>query len=252
MPTYTVARSLDCRNQMYPVPILKAEQALVEMSPGQTLEVLATDANTKPDLAKWSERANSELLEVVEDGDGQFRFYVRKSSAQAPQKAADKKDENLFLVVLRTGLNQPGQIRAAFMYASLAAAMGQDTVVYCVQEGADAAKRDVPQKDTSPPGAPTITQRIEEALDMGILNYIYEPASFWEETLAFARQFCPPNKASMAVGRIKLATRAALETGIHEGILIEHETLQQLYTSKDAREGISAFLQKRQAKYEGK
>ena len=168
MPTYIADRTLDCRNQMYPVPILKAEQALVEMSPGQTLEVLATDANTKPDLAKWSERANSELLEVVEDGDGQFRFYVRKSSAEAPRKAADKKDENLFLVVLRTGLNQPGQIRAAFMYASLAAAMGQDTVVYCVQEGADAAKRDVPQKDTSPPGAPTITQRIEEALDMGV------------------------------------------------------------------------------------
>jgi enoyl-CoA hydratase len=92
----------------------------------------------------------------------------------------------------------------------------------------------------------------EEALDMGMLHYIYEPATFWEETLAFARQFCPPNKASMAVGRIKLACRAALETGIHEGILIEHETLQQLYTSKDAREGISAFLQKRQAKYEGK
>jgi enoyl-CoA hydratase/carnithine racemase len=92
----------------------------------------------------------------------------------------------------------------------------------------------------------------EEALDMGIVNAVYEPATFWDETLAYARQFCPPNKASMAVGRIKLAARAALETGIHEGILIEHETLQQLYVSKDAREGVSAFLQKRQANYEGK
>jgi enoyl-CoA hydratase/carnithine racemase len=92
----------------------------------------------------------------------------------------------------------------------------------------------------------------EEALDMGIIHNIYEPATFWEETLQYARQFCPPNKASMAVGRIKIAARAALETGIHEGIIIEHETLQQLYVSKDAREGIGAFLQKRQAKYEGK
>ena len=92
----------------------------------------------------------------------------------------------------------------------------------------------------------------EEALDMGIIHNIYEPATFWEETLQYARQFCPPNKASMAVGRIKLAARLALETGIHEGIVIEHETLQQLYVSKDAREGIGAFLQKRQAKYEGK
>jgi enoyl-CoA hydratase/carnithine racemase len=92
----------------------------------------------------------------------------------------------------------------------------------------------------------------EEALDVGIVHAIYEPATFWEETLAYARQFLPPNKASMAVGRIKLATRASLETSIHEGILIEHETLQQLYVSKDAREGTSAFLQRRQAKYEGK
>ena len=91
----------------------------------------------------------------------------------------------------------------------------------------------------------------EEALELGLLHYVYEPATFWEETLSYARQFCPPNKASMAVGRIKLATRMALETSIHEGIVIEHETLQQLYVSKDAREGVSAYLQKRQAKYEG-
>jgi enoyl-CoA hydratase/carnithine racemase len=92
----------------------------------------------------------------------------------------------------------------------------------------------------------------EEALDMGLLHYVYEPATFWEETLQYARQFCPPNKASMAVGRIKLAARTSLEVGIHEGILIEHEMLQQLYVSKDAREGVSAFLQRRQAKYEGR
>jgi enoyl-CoA hydratase/carnithine racemase len=91
----------------------------------------------------------------------------------------------------------------------------------------------------------------EEAQELGIVNYVYEPKDFWDETLKFARQFCPPNKASMAVGRIKLAARASLEMGIHEGILVEHETLQQLYVSKDAREGVSAFLQKRQATYTG-
>lgn len=167
MPTPKADRTLDCRNQMYPVPILKAEQALAEMTGGQTLEVLATDANTKPDLAKWAERANCELLQVADGADGLFSFYVRKSSAAA-RKTDEKKDENLFLVVLRTGINQPGQVRAAFMYASLAAAMGQDTLVYCVQEGADAAKKDVVQKDSSPQSGPTIPQRIEEALDMGV------------------------------------------------------------------------------------
>jgi predicted peroxiredoxin/TusA-related sulfurtransferase len=152
----------------YPVPILKAEQTLAEMAAGQVLEVLSNDANTKPDLATWAQRISSELVAVTDTSNGQYSFFVRKGLAPAGQAAAAKGDENLFLVVLRTGLNAPGQVRAAFMYASLAAAMGQDTVVYCVQEGADAAKKDVAEKDTSSQGGPTISQRIAEALDMGV------------------------------------------------------------------------------------
>jgi enoyl-CoA hydratase len=91
----------------------------------------------------------------------------------------------------------------------------------------------------------------EEAYDLGLVHYVYEPATYWDEVMQFARQFCPPNKASKAVGRIKLAARAALETSISEGILIEHETLQQLYESKDGREGVSAYLQRRQPTYTG-
>jgi len=92
----------------------------------------------------------------------------------------------------------------------------------------------------------------EEAYDLGIVHDIYEPATFWDEVTLFAKQFCPPNKAAKAVGRIKLAARASVETSISEGILIEHETLQQLYESKDGREGVSAYLERRQPSYEGK
>ncbi len=164
----TADRTLDCRGLMYPVPILKAEQALAEMSAGQLLEVISTDANTKPDLAKWAERITSELVAVTDGIEGEYSFFVRKGTAPAGASQTKAQDENLFLVVLRTGINQPGQVRAAFMYASLAAAMGQDTIVYCVQEGADAAKKDVLEKDSSPKTGPTISQRIAEALDMGV------------------------------------------------------------------------------------
>lgn len=161
-------RMLDCRGMKYPVPILKAEQTLAEMMTGQVLEVISTDANTKPDLATWAQRISSDLVAVTDTNNGQYSFFVRKGLAPAGQAAPAKGDENLFLVVLRTGLNAPGQVRAAFMYASLAAAMGQETIVYCVQEGADAAKKDVAEKDTSSQGGPTISQRITEALDMGV------------------------------------------------------------------------------------
>jgi predicted peroxiredoxin len=55
------------------------------------------------------------------------------------------------------------------MYASLAAAMGFDTVVYCVQAGADTMVRDkITKLDQSKPGQPTILQRFQEAQEMGV------------------------------------------------------------------------------------
>lgn len=77
-------------------------------------------------------------------------------------------NQSLFLVVLRTGMNQPGQVRAALMYASLAAAMDQEVVVYCVQEGADPFKKGVMETESVKPGTPTIAQRYAEALEMGV------------------------------------------------------------------------------------
>lgn len=96
------------------------------------------------------------------------------------------------------------------------------------------------------------TLSFEDALEIGLIHHLYDAADFWAEVINYAKQFCPPNKASMAVGRIKLAARAALETSIHEGIIIEHETLQQVYQSEDAKEGTSAFLAKRQPTYKGR
>src|ERR1700726_916281 len=36
----------------------------------------------------------------------------------------------------------------------------------------------------------------EDALQLGLINYIYEPENYWEEVMNYARSFCPPNKAS--------------------------------------------------------
>lgn len=74
----TPNRTLDCRGSMYPAPILRAKRALDQMSAGETLQVLATDKNTKPDLKVWAEKAHAELLEVVDGPDGSFSFLVRK------------------------------------------------------------------------------------------------------------------------------------------------------------------------------
>src|SRR6185312_8304936 len=49
------------------------------------------------------------------------------------------------------------------------------------------------------------TFSFEEALESGIINDIFEREGFMENIMEYARQFCPPNKAANAVGRIKRA-----------------------------------------------
>lgn len=168
MTTLNSDRTLDCRGMVYPGPILEAEKALDEMGPGQVLEVITTDANTRPDLRTWAKRVNAEVLEITDESDGQYRFFVRKSTRTATPLEAQQ-EERLFLIMLKTGFDYTPIVRSAFMYAALAAAMSFDTVVYCVQAGADTMVADkIDKLDQSLPGKPTIRQRFSEALDMGV------------------------------------------------------------------------------------
>src|SRR5207237_9601589 len=51
------------------------------------------------------------------------------------------------------------------------------------------------------------TFSFEEAQELGIINDIFEREAFMENIMEYARQFCPPNKAAKAVGRIKRAVQ---------------------------------------------
>ena len=96
------------------------------------------------------------------------------------------------------------------------------------------------------------TFSFEEALEWGLIHYIYDRGTFWDDVLAYARQFCPPNKASRAVGRIKRAVVTGSEVGFGEALGIERELQQLLFTSEDAKEGLAAYVEKRTAQFKGK
>jgi len=96
------------------------------------------------------------------------------------------------------------------------------------------------------------TFSFEEALGFGLIHYIYERESFWDDVVAYARQFCPPNKASRAVGHIKRAVVTGSEVGFGEALGIERELQQLLFTSEDAKEGLKAYVEKRQPEFKGK
>ena len=96
------------------------------------------------------------------------------------------------------------------------------------------------------------TFSFEEALEWGLIHYIYDRNTFWDDVMTYARQFCPPNKASRAVGRIKRAVVTGSEVGFADALGIERELQQLLFTSEDAKEGLAAYVEKRTAQFKGK
>ena len=96
------------------------------------------------------------------------------------------------------------------------------------------------------------TFSFEDALAIGLIHHIYEQQAFWENVMAYAKQFCPPNKAAGAVGRIKRAVVTGSEVGFGEALGLERELQQILFTSEDAKEGLAAYVEKRAANFKGK
>ena len=74
-----------------------------------------------------------------------------------------------FAVQLSTGAKDVGKVKSALMFATLAQLSDCDTIVYCVQDGADAVvKGRIREEGALMPGVPTFEQRLIEALAAGV------------------------------------------------------------------------------------
>lgn len=95
------------------------------------------------------------------------------------------------------------------------------------------------------------TFSFEEAQEIGLVNDIYDGdgASFLSEVFSYAKQFTTPNKAAKAVGNIKRSVVSGGEVPFSEALAIERELQQLLFQSKDAKEGLDAYVNKRMAKF---
>jgi len=89
-----------------------------------------------------------------------------------------------------------------------------------------------------------------DALGLGIVNRVFAMAELEAKTLEYAQGIA--NGASFAVGRIKLAVTGGMQMNVHDGLAHERKIAQDVFKSEDAREGISAFAEKRKPVYKGK
>jgi enoyl-CoA hydratase/carnithine racemase len=88
----------------------------------------------------------------------------------------------------------------------------------------------------------------EEAAALGLVNKVWDEDShdaFMRRVMAYAHELCPPNKAAMAIGRMKRAVQSGLEMSLEQGLALERELQAELFASEDAKEGLVAFTAKR-------
>ena len=87
------------------------------------------------------------------------------------------------------------------------------------------------------------TVRAEEAQAIGLIHRLVSEDNRLAEVFAFAREF---SKFSLvALGYAREAVQRALSTTLQDGLKIEAEISTLAFQSKDAQEGITAFIEKR-------
>lgn len=95
----------------------------------------------------------------------------------------------------------------------------------------------------------------ERAAELGIVNRLFDAETreaFLEQVLSYARRFTAPGRAALAVGRIKRAVQTGAEIPFESALALERELQQQLFQSEDAREGLSAYVEKRKPVFKGR
>lgn len=91
----------------------------------------------------------------------------------------------------------------------------------------------------------------EEGQGLGLVNQIIDAPDFQAAAFEYAARFCPPGKASRAVGHIKRAVQSGMDMGLDQGLALERELQQRLFESADAKEGLRAYLEKRPPHFKG-
>ncbi len=90
----------------------------------------------------------------------------------------------------------------------------------------------------------------EEALRVGLVNAVYEPGELMERVAETARALAA--KGPLALAAAKAATNHALQGDHVENLVAEAARFGDLFATEDQKEGMTAFVEKREPRFTGR
>jgi enoyl-CoA hydratase len=90
----------------------------------------------------------------------------------------------------------------------------------------------------------------KEALDIGLVDGVFPADQVYDRTVETARQYAEGPTAALRAAKVAInwGTKADLRTGL----VIERETFTDLFSTQDQKEGMQAFIEKRQPTFTGR
>ncbi len=74
---------LDARRLLCPMPVIRTQNRVEELQPGDTLEVVATDPGVLNDIPAWC-RINGHKVVEMEERDGEIYMVVQVGGIELP------------------------------------------------------------------------------------------------------------------------------------------------------------------------
>jgi enoyl-CoA hydratase/carnithine racemase len=93
------------------------------------------------------------------------------------------------------------------------------------------------------------TYGVDEAQNMGLVAHVYEADSAETQVREYAERLA--HGPALAIAAIKRCVHEGGQETLDDGLALEAELMEQLFRSKDADEGLSAFVEKRTPEFVG-
>jgi len=90
----------------------------------------------------------------------------------------------------------------------------------------------------------------EEALRIGLINRVFEPEKLMEEAKNLANVIA--SQAPVAVKLCKAAINKGMQCDLDTGIAYETEVFAQCFSTEDQKEGMNAFIEKREKNFKNR